>query len=59
MRKSTEHITAEEHVKFKNVLSKYKEVFDCKIGLYPHEKFHLTYEKFHLTLKLGAKPVHQ
>ena len=47
-----DYMTKKEHDKFKKVLCKYGEVFNCKLGLYPHEKFHLT-------LKQGVEPVYK
>ena len=45
------HMTDEERSKFGAILERHKVLFDGELGLYPHEKFHLT-------LQEGAVPVH-
>ena len=46
------HLSAEERQKFQQVLEKYVEVFDGKLGCYPHEKIKIR-------LKSGARLVHK
>ena len=46
------HLSAEERQAFKEVLDKYTDVFDGKLGFYPHEKVNIRLEP-------GAKPVHK
>ena len=50
--KQQQHMTLEQHEQFKKVLSKHKIVFNGKLGLYHHGKFHLNWNP-------GAKPKHQ
>jgi len=44
------HLSVEERHKFQQVLEKYVDVFDGKLGCYPHEKINIR-------LKSGARPV--
>ena len=46
------HMTDEECTKFEAIVEQHKVLFDGELGLYPHEKFHLT-------LKEGAVPVNK
>ena len=46
------HLSAEERQKFQQVLEKYVDVFDGKLGCYPHEKIKIR-------LKSGARLVHK
>ena len=48
---SQEHLTEEQRIKLRDVLRKYKILFDGKLGCYPHKKNHLD-------LIDGAQPVH-
>ena len=47
-----DHMSKAEREKFQEILERHKVLFDGELGLYPHEKFHLT-------LKAGAVPVHK
>ena len=46
------HLSTEERQEFKEVLDKYTEVSNGKLGCYPHEKIHIQ-------LKPGVKPIHK
>jgi hypothetical protein len=46
------HMSCEERIKFESMLEKHKQLFDGKLGYYPHEKLHLQ-------IKQGTKPVHK
>ena len=46
------YMTQAERSKFEAILDKYKVLFNGKLGLYPHKKFHLQ-------LKEGAAPIHK
>ena len=47
-----DHITEEEHNKFKSILERYKVLFNEELDLCPNKKFHFQ-------LKEGAVPVHK
>ena len=46
------HLPAEQQQAFKEILDKYTDVFDSKLGCYPHAKINIR-------LKPDIKPVHK